>query len=115
MLSDGDRTAKTLLNLSDLPEACSLENSRLKYTNLQFLDENVYPSLDPSNASSSYDGPLASSEVIIQVSNSSEPRVLRETLKINHFSVVTDELLLALFCVVYKTIIDLGVGESGDI
>ena len=62
--------------------------------------------------SSSYGGPLASSEVIIQVSNSSEPRVARETLKINHFSVVTDEAVSALFCVVYKTIIHLGVLEK---
>ena len=65
--------------------------------------------------SSWYGGPLASSEVIKQVSNSSEPRVTRETLKINHFSVVTDEVVLALFCVVYKTIIELVVGESGVI
>ena len=65
--------------------------------------------------SSSYGGPLASSDVIIQVSTSSEDRVARETLKINHFSVVTDKGVLALFCVVYKTIIPLGVGESSDI
>ena len=39
----------------------------------------------------------------------------RETLKTDHFSVVTDEVVLALFCVVYKTFIHLGVGESGDI
>ena len=50
--------------------------------------------------SSSYGGPLASSEVIIQVSYSSKHRVARESLKINHFSVVTDEVVLALFCVV---------------
>ena len=65
--------------------------------------------------SSSYGGPLASSEVIIQVSYSSKHRVARESLKINHFSVVTDEVVLVLFCVVYKTIIHLGVGESSDI
>ena len=58
---------------------------------------------------------MASSEVIIQVSYSSMHRVARESLKINHFSVVTDEVVLALFCVVYKTVIHLGVGESSDI
>ena len=36
----------------------------------------------------------------------------RETLKINHFSVVTDEVVSALFCVVYKTIIHTGVLEK---
>ena len=65
--------------------------------------------------SSSYGGPLVSSEVIIQVSYSSKHRVARESLKINHFSVVTDEVVLALFCVVYKTIIHLSVGGSGVI
>ena len=61
--------------------------------------------------SSSFGGPLLSSEMIIQVSNSSEYRVARETLKTDHFSVVTDDVVLALFC----SIIHLGVGESGDI
>ena len=65
--------------------------------------------------SSSYGGPLASSEVIIQRSYSSKHQVARESLKINHFSFVTDEVVLALFCVVYKTIIHLDVGESGVI
>ena len=41
LLSKGGRTAETFLNLSDLSEVCSLETSRPKYTNLQFLKENV--------------------------------------------------------------------------
>ena len=41
MLSDRGLTVETLLNLSGLPEVCSLETSRPKYTNLQFLKENV--------------------------------------------------------------------------
>ena len=75
----------------------------------------LYPSLDPFTVSSSYSGQLARSEVIIQVSYSSKHQVTRESLKINHFSVVTDEVVLALFCVVYKTIIHLDVGKSGVI
>ena len=84
MLSDGGRTAETLLNLSNLPEICSLETSRPKYTNVQLPSTLMH-------------------------------QVARETLKINHFSVFTDEVVLALFCVIYKTIIHLGVGESGVI
>ena len=116
MLSDGGRTAETLLNLSDLPEVCSLQTSRPKYTNLQFLKENVVSFTGPFYCEFIVwwtFGQLA--EVIIQVSTSSKHRVARETLKINHFSVVTDEVVLALFCVVYKTIIHFGVGESTDI
>ena len=65
--------------------------------------------------SSSFGGPLLISEGIIHVYNSSEHREARETLKIDHFSVVTEEVVLVLFCMVYKTIIHLGIGESGDI